>query len=68
MSAALWRTNSSGQRSLPPPTIPVASSTIALEAEAPLISPFAFSASTSLANPNVRAGASSRPKLSAVTS
>src|SRR3989440_550384 len=56
MSAALWRTNSSGQRSSPPLARPRSSSTIALALDAPLIRPFACNAATSLVNPKVRAG------------
>ena len=70
MSAALCRTNSSGQRNRPPLARPPprSSSTMALDALAPLISPLARSASTSPVNPKVRAGASSRANASAVTS
>src|SRR2546426_547663 len=68
MSAALWRTNSSGQRNWPPFARPCSSSTIAFAPDAPLISPFALSAATSCANPKVRAGASSRANASGVTS
>src|SRR5205809_264876 len=60
MSAALWRTNSSGQRSSPPLARPRSSSTIALALDAPLIRPLAWSAATSLVNPKVRAGARER--------
>src|SRR5207247_2162225 len=67
MSAALWRTNSSGQRSSPPFARPRSSSTIALALDAPLIRPFACNAATSLVNPKVRAGASSRANACGVT-
>src|SRR5216117_2455290 len=68
MSAALCRTNSSGQRNFPPFTTPRSSSTIAFVSDAPLISPRACSSATSCVKPNVRAGASSVAKLSGVTS
>src|SRR5439155_1727187 len=68
MSAALCRTNSSGQRSLPPFTTPRSSNTIAFVSDAPLITPRACSSATSCVKPNVRAGASSAAKLSGVTS
>ena len=59
MSAALWRRNSSGQRSWAPLARPRSSSRMALAGDAPLIRPRALSDSTSLTNPNVRARASS---------
>src|SRR6266487_1788078 len=68
MSAALCRTNSSGQRNFPPCTTPRSSSTIAFVSDAPLINPRACSSATSCVKPNVRAGASSAAKLSGVTS
>jgi hypothetical protein len=48
-------------------TRPTSSSTTAFAVEAPWMSPFARSASTSRTKPNVRAPASSRAKLSRVT-
>src|SRR6266516_4770268 len=68
MSAALCRTNSSGQRNCPPFTTPRSSSTMAFAADAPLIKPRACRSATSCVNPNVRAAASSVAKLSGVTS
>src|SRR6266581_101150 len=68
MSAALCRTNSSGQRNVPPCTTPRSSSTMAFVSDAPLISPRACSSATSCVKPNVRAGASSVAKFSGVTS
>src|SRR2546427_5558517 len=68
MSAALCRTNSSGQRTSPPFTTPRSSSTIAFVSDAPLINPRACSSATSCVNASVRAGASSVAKLSGVTS
>src|SRR6266542_2007505 len=59
MSAALCRTNSSGQRNFPPCTTPRSSSTIAFVSDAPLINPRACSSATSCVKPNVRAGATS---------
>src|SRR2546430_1999806 len=58
MSAALCRTNSSGQRSVPPFIKVRSSRTMALGADAPLMRPLPLSPSTPLAKPNVRAGAS----------
>src|SRR5206468_10209849 len=68
MSAALCRTNSSGQRNFPPFTTPRSSSTIAFVSDAPLINPRACSSATSCVKPNVRAAASSAAKFAGVTS
>src|SRR6266571_5350027 len=68
MSAALCRTNSSGQRNFPPCTTPRSSSTIAFVSDAPLINPRACSSATSCVKPNVRAAASSAAKFAGVTS
>src|SRR5690349_182692 len=67
MSAALWRTNSSGQRNWPPLARPRSSSTMALALDAPLMRPLAWSAATSDVNPKVRAGAKSRANSCGVT-
>src|SRR5687768_8536505 len=67
ISPALWRTNSSGQRS-GPPISSVSESTTAESIEPPLSSPRSLSASTSWENPKVRARARSLRKLSPVMS
>ena len=64
--AALWRTNSSGQRSVVP-TTPVVGEDDCVLVVAPWVKPLGLERSTSCTNPKVRAPASSRPKLSALT-
>ncbi len=67
MSPSLWRTNSSGQRNSPVATA-VSDRTTATPGAAPCNRPRSFSPSTSPMKPNVRAGAISSAKVSAVMS